>query len=139
MPFGTVPPSTGWRVKVGTSSPATVPVGGVNKFSWRESSTVSKDPFYNDDATNTNIGPVSVSTPISGKKKKGDSGQAIIRAAAKNQTTIFVQVTEDGVDGEEVEVRCSNWNLDGNDPEQATDWSVDLDQVNAATTVGAGF
>lgn len=138
MAFGTVPQGTALALKVGNASADTL-VGASNVWDYTGDRQTTERDYYNAFPSLFTTGPAKRTFQIQGDYAAGDSGQAIIKAAFDSGLTIFASAAPDGTNGEQIEVRVSQYKTGGPSPNGPPSFSATLNQANDPTAVGGGL
>lgn len=139
MPASNIPNGTANRIWVGTASPATTPVAGLQGYEYGGEGQTSKEEFYDDFDSITTVGPNSYDGSYSGKWNPGDPGLAILKNAFRNRTEIFAAFSVDGTNGEEVKGRVPRFRLTGQGSRTAAGYQFSFAGNAEPTNVAAGL
>lgn len=105
----TMLPGKGARYKVATAAAGPFePVKRMNAYNQEVQNNVTSYPTMDDGVPPSLADDAAPSYTLSGYLVPADPGQQIIRAAARNKTTVFLQILPDGVDGFVFEARISS-------------------------------
>lgn len=138
MPAGTVIAGSSYKIKVGTTNPPTIDVGGVKSWDYPFEAPTSKDDFYNFPSVIT-PGKKSGTMTLTCVNLTGDSGQQALYAAWTTQNTIYVQVLQDTTNGETLPVKVTNRSISGPDVNNPSQVVFTLGQQADPIVVGGGF
>jgi hypothetical protein len=138
MAFGTVPQGIDVVLKVGTSSADTL-VGGLNVWQYQGQRQTTERDYYDDYPSLTTVGPASRTITLSGDYAVNDDGQAILKAAFDAGSEIFFSTAPDGTNGEAIQVRVSQYQVGGPNPQGPPSLSVTLNQADDPTDISGGL
>lgn len=125
-------------IHIGVTSSPTTPVGSLNQWENPRSRPETTRAYYME-PKQTFVGESEDTLQLQGDYNQGDAGQAIIRTAYKNGTTVFVKVLPDGTNGFTQEFRVSQSPTRGPSPDDPPGCTFNFVAVDAPVDVGSGL
>lgn len=138
MPFGTIPLGESAIVMVGSASPPTVQVGGLNTYSSVQDRTTTTRKYYMMPAQ-VFVGSSVDTFELGGDYAQGDSGQDFIRAAYEAGDEFQIEILPDGTNGFYQTVRCSHAELRGTSPDDPPATTFQFGATDDRVDVGTGL
>lgn len=138
MAFGTPPDGFLAVVHVGTTSPPTTPVGGLNNWKDSDPAPTTTRTYYEQPSI-ISSGKSAKTLTLNCDYEEGDAGQQLIFAARAAKTSLFFLVAPGGTAGEITEMKISQQDVTGPDANgfSTIDWTAG--QVTAPVAAGAGY
>lgn len=138
MPLGTQIPGDVFVILVGTASPATVPVGGLQSWDYPSEAPSTTHKYYGM-PNYVSRGKKSATMTFTCQLLTGDSGQQLLLAAWISGNTIYAIIKQGATHGEELPVKVTSRSLSGPDPDNPSTVTFALGQQTDATVVGTGY
>jgi hypothetical protein len=139
MPAGTVPLGSEAVITVSTTSGGTFStISDLDSYDYDVSRSVAERARFQNPTALQIRGSAKRKLTLSGMNSVGDTGQALLKAAAESGAVLFVKVLPDGTNGAIFESEVASVKYSGK-PEDAADISFELTVSVTPTDVGTGL